>query len=176
LLAPARVALGEDFEMPDLTQFEGVAWPLATQHPANLLPRRFPSWEALELEAAQEVVATLETQGPLDRRNWGEQNTARICHPLARALPAPAKSWLCMPADPLAGDGSMPRVAAPNFGASERMVVAPGHEEDGIVHMPGGASGHPMSPFWGAGHAAWVRGEPTPFLPGPSRHVLRMTP
>ena len=176
LMAPAMVALGDDFIMPDLPQLEGVAWPLVTQRPAHLLPRRFDSWQALELDAAREVVAELGAIGPLRERTWGEQNTAHICHPLAGALPALARRWLCMRADPLAGDGNMPRVVAPAFGASERMVVSPGHEEDGIVHMPGGASGHPLSPFWGAGHEAWVRGEPTPFLPGPSRHRARFTP
>jgi penicillin amidase len=176
LVAPAMAELGGDFTMPDLPQIEGVAWPLASTRPVHLLPRRFINWEALELEAAQQVVAELGAQGPLDQRTWGEHNTARICHPLAGALPAPAKPWLCMPREPLAGDGAMPRVQSPSFGASERMVVSPGHEEDGIVHMPGGASGHPLSPFWGAGHAAWVRGEPTPFLPGKPQHALRLIP
>lgn len=176
LVAPAMVALGGDFVMPDMTQLEGVAWPLVTQRPPHLLPRRFASWDALELDAAQAVVADLGAQGPLARRSWGEENTASICHPLARALPGLAKRWLCMPPDALAGDGNMPRVVAPNFGASERMVVSPGHEADGIVHMPGGASGNPLSPYWGAGHTAWVRGEATPFLPGPARHRLTFTP
>ena len=176
LMAPAMVALGEDFVMPDLPQLEGVAWPLASQRPAHLLPRRYASWEALELDAAREVVATLGEKGPLPRRTWGEQNTARICHPLAGALPGLAKRRLCMPPDELAGDGNMPRVIAPDFGASERMVVSPGHEEDGIVHMPGGASGNPLSPFWSAGHAAWVRGEPTPFLPGKPTYALGLRP
>ena len=70
----------------------------------------------------------------------------------------------------------MPRVAGPDFGASERMVVSPGHEADGIVHMPGGQSGHPLSPFWGAGHDDWVHGRPTPFLPGETRHTLTLVP
>ena len=81
-----------------------------------------------------------------------------------------------MPADPLPGDGNMPRVQAPAFGASQRMVVAPGHEADGIVQMPGGQSGHPLSPFWGAGHAAWVRGDAAPFLPGDRQHRLLLQP
>ena len=63
-----------------------------------------------------------------------------------------------MPVDHLPGDRDMPRVQTPNFGASERMVVSPGHEADGIVHMPGGQSGHPLSPYWGAGHEDWVHG------------------
>ena len=70
----------------------------------------------------------------------------------------------------------MPRVVGPNFGASERMVVAPGHEADGYFHMPGGQSDHPLSPFWGAGHEAWVNGTPTPFLPGKTRYTLRLEP
>jgi penicillin G amidase len=108
----------------------------------------------------------------LNQRTWGERNTANICHPLARALPEFAKSYLCMPKDQLNGDMNMPRVQSPDFGASERMVVSPGHEIDGVIHMPGGQSGHLLSPFWGAGHAAWVKGEATPFLPGATQYKL----
>ena len=176
LLAPARVALGEDFVMPDLPQIEAVAWPLLQQRPAHLLPRRFSSWEALLEDAAREVRDELAQQGPLAARTWGERNTARICHPLAGALPGPLARPLCMPADPLAGDGNLPRVQAPNFGASQRMVVAPGREAEGLAHVPGGQSGHPLSPFWGAGHQDWVQGRPTPFLPGPSTYRLAFKP
>ena len=176
LTAPARAALGKDFERPELPQFEGVAWPLVTQRPAHLLPTAYPTWTALFEDAAREVRAELEAQGPLAERTWGERNTARICHPLAGALPAFAKGALCMPFEPLPGDSSMPRVQAPDMGASQRMVVSPGHEADGILHMPGGQSGHPLSPFWGAGHDDWVHGRPTPFLPGTATHSLRMVP
>jgi penicillin amidase len=72
----------------------------------------------------------------------------------------------------LSGDVNMPRVQAPEFGASERMVVAPGHEETGILQIPGGQSGHPLSPFFLTGHETWVRGELSPFLPGPAVHHL----
>jgi penicillin amidase len=70
----------------------------------------------------------------------------------------------------------MPRVQTPSFGASQRMVVSPGREDEGIFHMPGGQSGHPMSRFFDAGHAAWAEGEPSPFLPGERRHLLRLLP
>ena len=123
-----------------------------------------------------EVRDELAKQGPLAQRTWGERNTARICHPLSMALPAFAKRLLCMPFDQLDGDSNMPRVAAPDFGASERMVVSPGREADGIIHMPGGQSGHPLSPFWGAGHADWVHGRATRFLPGEARYSLRIVP
>lgn len=176
LTAPAQVALGEDFIMPDLPQLEGVVWPLLTERPANLLSRRFASWEALLEDAARQVRDDLSAQGPLEQRSWGERNTAKICHPLANALPAPLKPALCMPADRLHGDGAMPRVQGPSFGASERMVVSPGHEADGIIHMPGGQSGNPLSPFWGAGHEDWVHGRPTPFLPGKAEYTLTLKP
>ncbi len=176
LTAPAQAALGEDFAMPDLPQLEGVAWPLLQQRPAHLLPRRYASWDALLEDAAREVRDDLAANGPLADRRWGERNTARICHPLANAMPGFLKPRLCMPAEPLPGDGAMPRVQGPSFGASERMVVSPGHEADGIVHMPGGQSGHPLSPFWGAGHDDWVQGRPTPFLPGPAQYRLSLLP
>ena len=56
------------------------------------------------------------------------------------------------------------------------MVVTPGREDEGILHMPGGQSGHPLSAFWSAGHDAWVEGRPLPFLPGRAVHTLRLLP
>ena len=176
LFAPARAALGDDFTMPPLAQLEGVAWPLVTQRPGHLLPRGHADWSALFEDAAASVRAELEPQGPLAERSWGERNTARICHPLAAAVPGPLRTGLCMPADPLPGDNHMPRVQAPAMGASQRMVVAPGREAEGIIHQPGGQSGHPLSPFWGAGHDDWVAGRPTPFLPGAAQHRLQLLP
>ena len=176
LTAPAQVALGKDFVLPGLQQQESFVWPLVTQRPPHLLSPRYDSWNALLEDAAREVRDELKKQGPLVERTWGERNTAKICHPLARALPAFARGALCMPFEPLPGDVAMPRVQAPDFGASERMVVAPGHEADGIIHMPGGQSGHPLSPFWGAGHDDWVHGRPTAFLPGEARYSLKLRP
>ena len=83
-------------------------------------------------------------------------------------------NWLDAPAEPLPGDSGMPRVQGPTFGASERFVVSPGREADGIFHMPGGQSGHFLSPYYMKGHDAWARGEATPFLPGESAHRLTL--
>ncbi|GIX38887.1 MAG: penicillin acylase [Silanimonas sp.] len=178
LLGPAKVALGERFLLPDLPQLEGVLWPLVEQRPAHLLPPRFKTWDALLAEAAEAAAKGLREQhpGPLSERTWGEANTAAICHPLASALPGPLRRWLCMPAEPLPGDAQMPRVQAPAFGASQRLVVSPGHETDGVFQLPGGQAGHPLSPYWGAGHADWVQGRPAPFLPGPAQRRLELRP
>ncbi len=192
LTAPAKAAMGKDFSMPGVRQLEGLAWPLVTQRPPHLLPRRYASctsttqghpdfcqklsgWNALLEDAAHETSAYFADNGPLQQRTWGERNTARICHPLAASIPLLGKRWLCMPPDQLRGDSDMPLVAGPDFGASERMVVSPGHEADGIIHMPGGQSGNPLSPFWGAGHDDWVQGRPTPFLPGKPEYTLTLT-
>ena len=111
----------------------------------------------------------------LPKANWGWRNHARIRHPFSNSFPWLAR-WLNMPADPLPGDADMPRVQSPGHGASERLVVSPGREAEGIFHMPGGQSAHPLSPFFRAGHAAWVRGDPTPFLPGKTEYTLRLAP
>lgn len=177
LLAPARAALGEDYLAPKLPQLEGIAWPLLNERPQHLLPPPYRSWDELLADSARQLEADLAEQGPrLSERSWGERNTSEICHPISRALPELFKRWLCMPREPLPGDRDMPRVQGPAFGASQRMVVSPGHEEDGIVQMPGGQSGHPLSPFWGAGHADWAAGKPAPFLPGATRHRLTLSP
>lgn len=96
-------------------------------------------------------------------------------HPLSYALP-PLARWLDIPAEPLPGDYFMPRVQTPGFGASERFVVSPGRESEGILHMPGGQSAHPLSPYHSAGHQAWIRGEPSPFLAGRAAHTLSLEP
>lgn len=176
LTAPAHAALGDAFEMPAFQQLEGVVWPLLQQRPEHLLSRKYASWDALLEDAAKQVRDDLQARGPLSERTWGERNTAAICHPLAKAIPLVGKRLLCMPPDRLAGDGAMPRVVGPDFGASERMVVSPGREAEGIAHMPGGQSGHFLSPFWGAGHDDWVHGLPTPFLPGETRYTLTFEP
>jgi penicillin amidase len=111
----------------------------------------------------------------LEKRTWGERNTTRIQHPLSGAIPIIGR-WIDAPHHQLPGDQDMPRVQGAGFGASERLVVSPGREQEGFFHMPGGQSGHPMSPYYLAGHEAWEKGTPTPFLPGPAEHTLRLVP
>lgn len=157
-------------------QFEGSLWRLVTERPDHLLDPRFPSWDAELLAAVDDTIAQMETDGPkLAARTWGERNTTRIQHPLSLLVPFLGR-WLDMPAHPLPGDEDMPRVQGRAHGASERLVVSPGHEETGIFHMPVGQSGHPLSPYYRNGHAAWEEGRPTPFLPGRTMHRLALTP
>ncbi len=162
------------FDGSYLTQAEGPVWRLVQDRPAHLLGPRYGGWHDLLLAAADDALREL-GPGDLASHTWGERNASRIRHPLSQALPL-AGRLLDMPGEPLPGDDHMPRFQAPSAGASERIVVSPGHEGEGIFEMPGGQSGHPLSPFYRAGHRAWARGEATPFLPGPARHALRMVP
>lgn len=153
------------------------AWALVTQEPAHLLDPRFDSWKALKLAALDRVFDDMRVAdaGELAERTWGERNTVHIRHPLSRSVPFLSR-WLDMPPARLPGDAHMPRVQSPGFGASQRMAVSPGDEANGYFHMPGGQSGHPRSPYYGAGHADWVEGRRTPFLPGEPERILELVP
>ncbi|HVS04373.1 MAG TPA: penicillin acylase family protein [Thermoanaerobaculia bacterium] len=175
LLAPALAA------DPDL-RFD---WPLAfepalrilEERPAHLLPPGHASWNGLVRSTLRQAARRpTEAIEDLDRP-WGEVNRAGIRHPLSRAV-RPLAPWLDMPDEPLPGWPGVLRTQAPGYGASLRLVAAPGHLERALFHMPGGQSGHPLSPFYRRGHRDWVEGRPTPLLPGKAvtRFTLRPAP
>ncbi|VCU69776.1 Penicillin acylase 2 precursor [Pigmentiphaga humi] len=141
------------------------------------IPAYAADWRAFMLDRIDTTIEAATAGGtPLEAVRWGNRNRLSMAHPLARALPAFVLPWLSAPAEPMPGDIHMPRIQGRSFGASERFVVAPGDEESGILELPGGASGHPLSPFFLAGHDNWVKGAPSPFLPGPDAHVLTLDP
>jgi penicillin amidase len=176
ITAPCAAA-DERFRYQNVAQWEGPLWKLVEERPANLLSTAFRDWNGQLLAAVNQTLDYFAEDAGTDlaRRTWGSRNTVRIQHPLSLAVPQLAR-WLDIPPQPLPGDANMPRVQAVRFGASVRMVVTPGREAEGLLHMPGGSSGHPLSPYYRAGHQAWVRGEPTPFLPGEPVHQLALLP
>ncbi|MGV7206932.1 penicillin acylase family protein [Oxalobacteraceae bacterium A2-2] len=152
-------------------------WPevvarLLEQQPPGWLPSRYKSWHELQLAAVDRVIADLtRDKQPLSAATWGQRNTATSAHPFASAIPL-LGSWLRVRPDQLPGDAHMPRVSGPSFGQSERLAVSPGREEEGIFNMPGGQSGHPLSPYFLDGRSAWLEGRPTQLLPQPAQHKL----
>jgi penicillin amidase len=174
LTASLRAA-DEGFRWQSLPQREGTLWQLIEERPAHLLPPGHESWEALLLASLDTVLARIQNFGPLAEQTWGKLNQPRVRHPLSRAVPQ-LSSWLDIATPPLPGGTFMPRVQGTGFGASERLAVSPGREAEGYFHMPGGQSGHPLSPFYRAGHEAWVEGKATPFLPGETVHTLKLVP
>lgn len=160
---------------PFPTRIEGPLWRLVTERPRHLLSRRFESWDEQLLAAVDTTVEELTAGGTrLSDLRWGTVGS-HIRHPLGAGL-GPLARWFDMPPLPVRGGADMPLQRVDTLMPSERLVVSPGHEDEGIFHMPGGQSGHPLSPHYRDGHAAWVNGEPTPLLPGKSEHTLTLMP
>ena len=177
LITPVREASERPLRLRPHRRFEEALWSTVSEQPDHLLPGDYPDWNAFFLSAAKTNIQVLNTRhkGGLSQRTWGEFNTAAIQHPLSRALPF-LSSWLDMPPDPLSGDSFMPKAQTRSAGASERFSVSPGDEANGILHMPTGQSGHPMSKYYRKGHRDWVEGNPTPFLPGDPINVITLVP
>jgi penicillin G amidase len=154
---------------------DGVIQDLLEQRPPHLLPGTFATYDDLLAAAARKTLDDLPKGRPLAEHTWGRRNRVAIRHPFSQVMPWLGR-WLDIPERSLPGDANMPRAQGPGFGASERIVVSPGHEAEGIYQMPGGQSGHFLSPFYRAGHEDWAEGRPAPFLPGPARHRLILQP
>jgi len=150
---------------------------LLRARPKGLVPPGYASWDAF-LDANLDRVAgavDAEAGGRLGRFTWGGWMHADVHHPLSGAIP-----FLGLLTDPrdrgMPGDGGVVRAQYLGAGASERLVVSPGHEAQGLFHMPGGQSGAPLAPYYLAGHRDWIEGRPTPLLPGKAKWTLTLTP
>lgn len=145
--------------------------------PQHLCPPGFQSWDAFIRETLASVLATLIKETPMGRLDvpWGAVNRTLVRHPMAEEARLFA-SMLNMPSEPLPGHRYAVRVGLPRYGASARMVVSPGREERGVLHIPAGQSGHPLSPHYRDSHAAWLEGRPTSFRVGEAAEVLTLVP
>lgn len=174
LIAPA-LAVDPAIDNIRVQRGEGPVWQILTERPIHLLDPKYRSWDEAILDSVDGTIALLtEGSGSLSDRTWAEANRAEIRHPLGGAIPFFGR-FLNMPDDPLAGDIYTPRASTPRTGPSERMVVSPGREHEGILHIPTGQSGHPLSPHYGDQYRAWLNGEPTPFMPGATVSTLTLT-
>jgi len=175
LTAPLSSYLGDQYPWYPRTA-EGPVWRLITARPENLLPPGYDNWDVLLSASLADVLKEIDDSGGLKSYTWGEYSELKIDHPLSPFVPG--LGWLTnTPHEQTPGEfGHMPRIGAGNIGASQRMVVSPGHEEDGIFEMPTGQSGHPLSPYFNKGHENWVHGVRSPFLPGPAQWTLIILP
>lgn len=179
---------------------------LIEAEPEHLLPSRDPSWPAflrrhVDRVAAMEDLAFADLAAdagdppaaaappPAPRRFrrgepppppkppgilWGEANRLQMRHPFSIALPMLARGYDIEHEQP--GHRHAVRVATPGFGASLRMVVSPGREEEAILLTPGGQSGDPSSVHYRDLHEAWRRGTPDPMLPGDAASRIILVP
>jgi penicillin amidase len=143
------------------------------EQPAHLLPEGFDDWNAVIRSTVAEVVRD-DADGPV-LRDWRETNIARVRHPLSPVVPE-LSAILDMPPVPIPGHWWAVRVHSGTFGVSTRLVVAPGLEAEAFCHIPAGQSGHPGERDYRSSHADWVRGTPSPLLPGSPVATLRLVP
>jgi len=175
LTQPMETHLGDRFPWYSRT-VEGPVWRLASTRPEQMLPPDYEDWDDLFTVAMDDVLLEITDSGGLQSFTWGAYSELVVDHPLSAFVPG--LGWLTdPPRAQTAGEFSnMPRIAAGGWGASERMVVSPGHEENGIFQMPSGQSGHPLSPYYNKGHDNWVNGTKSPFLPGATKWTLTFQP
>ena len=136
-------------------------------------PANYPSWEEFILSKLEKSIEQLLSEhnfDSLDQLTWGTIHRPQISHPLG-FIPILGKI-LNMPQKPLPGGYHCVRAT----NASERMVISPEHPADGILHIPCGQSGHPLSENYKDQFSYWLKGESLPFLPGPATHTLTLNP
>ena len=136
-------------------------------------PVHFQDWDEFILSKLERSIDQLCSEyncKSLDQVTWGRIHRPRISHPLG-FIPILGR-FLNMPENPLPGSEGC--IRSPR--ASNRMVVSPGRHADGILHIPCGQSGHPLSKNYKDQHDYWVRGESLPFLSGRTTHTLRLEP
>ncbi len=176
LLTDRCVEADPDFRTYWLPYRHAVTWEVLAARPDHLLPPWSDDWDDFVLKAVERTMEpTTGEDRALSDYTWGNHNTVVVAHPFTQLVPWLSR-WLAALPQAQPGDSFMPRVQHRRSGASERMVVSPGREKDGILHMPGGQSGHPLSPFFLAGHRDWVTGQATPLLPGSAVFRLELVP
>lgn len=153
---------------------------LLTEKVPRLLPDpiHYKNWDDFILGQLTQSAKQLKAKHPgmkLSDLTWGKMNNAQFTHPFSKAAPL-LGLLLDMPEDELAGCGNCVRVAGPKFGATERLVVSPAHLDEGILHMPGGQSSHPLSPYYRDQQSYWVQGLPIGLLAGKPAHSLILKP
>jgi penicillin amidase len=105
---------------------------------------------------------------------WGRVNTCGLRHPLEALAPWSA-ALLGVAPRPQPGALHVVRTCVPGFGSAGRAVLAPGPGGLAAVDLPGGQSGHPLSPHFADRHEEWSSAPPRVRRPPRvrCRYVLR---
>lgn len=173
LFARCRAALPA-FDASTLP-LDRIAFTLVRHQPAGWHPDGAPGWAKLLLDSADTVIAEAGGANRLAQHTWGDANRVAMQHPLSAEFPRLAR-FLDAAAEPLPGDPETVRAQAPGLGTTFRLAIRPGWEAGSLLHMPGGQSAHPLSPYFFDGHQSWLKGEPTPLQPGRTEDSLVFRP
>jgi len=163
-----------------LRSIEPAIWKLLDTQALGWLPSEFSSYNDFLFASYESTKTQLIEQYEADPKTlegleWGNVNKLKIQHPFASQL-GPLAGLLNMPEIKGFGDSYMPAVQLVKFGASQRLIVRPGNEEQGILTVPGGQSGHPLSEFYSAGFMAYAQAENTPLLPSDPKYKITISP
>jgi len=145
---------------------------------SNQEAMRYSDWDAFLLTVLEQTAQKLMIQHSvksLTALTWGKVNIANYVHPLSQGIPG-MRSLLDLPRDSLPGCDFCIRVNDESFGATKRLVISPQHWEDGILHIPGGQSGHPLSKHYKDQHRYWVNGQPIHFASEAYQYSLKLLP
>jgi penicillin amidase len=153
------------------------------RHDPALLPRAAEpgGWAAFIAGCAEQAAAELATATsrrpglpywlvppwvPRGRRlpRWGRVNSGGLRHPLETLAPW-AAGLLGVAPRPQAGALHVVRTCVPGFGSAGRAVLTPDPGGFAAVDLPGGQSGHPLSPHFADRHKAWSSAPPRPRRP-----------
>ncbi len=160
-------------------------WPLADEplrrileeRPDHFLPHGHDNWPAYLRQILVDSLADDQRAAgtsSLDT-HWGDVNRLTAGHVFADLMPW-LRRRLSMADEPLPGSMLSLRVAAPDYGATARLVIAPAAPGTAVLQMPGGQSGHPLSARFDDQTRDWLNGSAVPFLPGPVRSAFMLRP
>jgi penicillin amidase len=134
-----------------------------------LLPRTAEpgGWDAFVAGCAEQAAALATAAGRrgLVRRwrprppRWGSLNAIGLRHPMEVLAPWSA-ALIGVAPRPQPGALHVVRTCVPGFGSVGRAVVAPGPGGFTAVDLPGGQSGHPLSPHFADRHEEWSGAPP----------------
>jgi len=177
ILARCRT-IRPDFEL-GWTILDGPVQRIIETNRPELLPdqRKFSTWPAFLLDVLRHSAAQLRQRhgvASIQQLRWGDINQVEISH-LFSGVPM-LGALLDMPRRPLPGCVYCMRYAYQSEGANYRMVVAPGHEDQGLLELAGGQSGQPASPHYADQQDNWVTGAPAPFLSQVQHNRLLLRP
>jgi len=163
---------------------------LLKARPMHLLSAKYPSFDEMIASVAERVLkqrlSSNQTIGGAIDGIASPDHMQDVRHPFSQMLGARMSlsnrairlfiGELDMPLAPLRGSQEAVRVATRGFGASERFVISPGPELTGVFSMPGGQSGHFLSPNYADGNADYVADRAVPVLPQSRAWQMLLTP
>jgi len=163
-----------------LRSIEPAIWMILQKQSASWLPQEFTTYDSFILSAYNNTKQQLfdkhdASEADMSNLAWGKVNALKVEHPFAAKLGFLGE-YFNMPVVESFGDSFLPAVQGEAFGASQRLIVRPGNMDKAILTVPGGQSGHVLSPFFKTGFMDYAEQKKTPLLPSTALHTIQFSP